>query len=128
MSPAPIVRRLVSPARPAFRWLGYSALLLVVLAGAGCKGTTSISEILDDPSRFTDQKVRIAGDVTASVGVFGTGMYEVDDGTGTLAVVAKGGGVPRQGAKIAVEGRIRPGFTLGTQTLTVMIEERRGSR
>lgn len=128
MSPDPIVRRPVAPRRSPFHVLGLAALLLVGLAGAGCKGTTPIREILDDPSRFADQKVRIAGDVTSAVGVFGTGLYQVDDGTGQLAVVAKGGGVPREGARVAVEGKIRPGFTLGTQTLTVMIEERRGSK
>lgn len=113
--------------RAALSGLG---LLLVLVAGlaAGCKGTTPIRDILDDPGRYADKTVRIAGDVTSAVGVFGTGIYEVDDGTGKLAVVAKGGGVPREGARVGVEGRIRPGFTIGTQTLTVMIEEQRGSR
>lgn len=122
----PIPSRPGSPARTLLRRLGLAGLLLVGLAG--CKGTTPIRDILDDPSRFADEKVRIAGDVTTAVGVFGTGVYEVDDGTGRLPVVAQGGGVPREGAKVAVEGRVRPGFTLGTTTVTVLIEERRGSR
>lgn len=99
------------------------AVLLVTLAG--CKGTTPIKEILDDPSRFGSETVRIAGDVTESVGVLGSGAYQVNDGTGTITVVSKVGGVPRQGAKVGVEGTVKPAFTLGSQTLTVLMEERR---
>jgi hypothetical protein len=99
------------------------AVLLVTLAG--CKGTTPIKEILDDPSRFGSETVRIQGDVTESVGVLGTGAYQVDDGTGTITVVSQSGGVPRQGAKVGVEGTVRPAFTLGSQTLTVLMESKR---
>jgi len=101
------------------------ACLVVALVAAGCKGTTPIAELLDDPARYKDETVHIAGQVTSAIGVFGTGIYEVDDGTGKLPVIAREGGVPREGAKVAVEGRMRVGFTIGTQTLTVLLEERR---
>lgn len=101
-------------------------LVLAAVALAGCKdSTTPIKDILDDPARFQDGKVRIQGEVTSSVGVFGTGAYEVSDGSGKIVVVSKSGGVPREGARVGVEGVVRPGFTLGTQTLTVLMEERR---
>jgi hypothetical protein len=120
--------RPVPPARPRRR-LARSALLgliVAVAALAGCRdSTTPIREILDDPSRFADQEVRISGEVTMAMGVLGTGAYEVDDGTGKIVVVTQQGGVPREGAKVGVEGRVRTGFTLGTQTLTVLMEERR---
>lgn len=107
------------------RLLVACAVLLVTLAG--CKGTTPIKEILDDPSRFGSETVRIKGDVTESVGVLGTGAYQVNDGTGTITVVSQSGGVPRQGAKVGVEGTVRPAFTLGSQTLTVLMEAKRVS-
>jgi len=111
------------------RRLGRALLAMLLLAAvvvSGCKdSTTPIKDILDDPARFQDEKVRIQGDVTSSVGVFGTGAYEVSDGTGRIVVVSKAGGVPREGARVGVEGVVRPGFTLGTQTLTVLMEERR---
>lgn len=102
-----------------------SACLVVALAATGCKGVTPIAEVLDDPARYKDDKVRIAGQVTSAIGVFGTGIYEVQDATGKLPVVAREGGVPREGAKIGVEGKMRVGFTIGTQNLTVLLEERR---
>lgn len=104
------------------------ACLVLALAATGCKGTTPISQLLDDPARFKDVTVRVAGTVTSAIGVFGTGIYEVDDGTGKLPVVAREGGVPREGATVAVEGKMRPGFTIGTQTLTVLLEERRTTK
>ncbi len=90
-----------------------------------CKGTTSIKTLLDDPGRFDGQTVRIAGDVQGSVGALGFGAYQVNDGTGTLSVVTEGGGAPRQGAKVGVEGTFRSAYTLGTQTVAVLVEQRR---
>lgn len=105
-----------------------AAALAVVGAGAGCKDdTTPIKDLLDDPGRFGTETVRIQGEVMESVGVLGTGVYELSDGTGTIPVVAKSGGVPRQGAKVGVEGTVRPAFTLGSRTLTVFMEEKRVS-
>ena len=123
------VPRPLEPSALPRRRLGRALLAMLLLAAVvvfGCKdSTTPIKDILDDPARFQDEKVRIQGDVTSSVGVFGTGAYEVSDGTGRIVVVSKAGGVPREGARVGVEGVVRPGFTLGTQTLTVLMEERR---
>ena len=119
MSHAPIHPRLVT--RAAL----FAVLVVVAGALAGCKGTTPIKDLLDDPARFKGQTVRIAGDVTSSVGVLGAGVYEVKDATGSIPVVAKGGGVPREGAQVGVEGRVEAGFTLGTKSLTVFVEEKR---
>ena len=105
------------------RMLVACAVLLVTLAG--CKGTTPIKEILDDPGRFGTKPVRIAGTVTNAVGVLGVGAYRVQDDTGTITVVSKTNGVPREGAKVGVEGTVQAGYTLGTQTLTVLSETKR---
>ena len=109
------------------RSLGAALFLVALVALPGCKGTTPIKELLDDPSRFKDQTVRISGNVTSSIGALGAGVYQVDDGTGKIHVVAKSGGVPREGAKVGVEGKVEQGFTLGTQSLTVLVEEKRVS-
>jgi hypothetical protein len=48
----------------------------------------------------------------------------VDDGTGTLTVVVEGGGgTPRTGAKVGVEGIFRSAFTLGTKSVAALIEK-----
>jgi hypothetical protein len=104
-----------------------SLALLVVLGG--CAGTTRIGTILDDPSEYDGDNVRIEGEVTRSFGVpVVGGTYEVNDGTGTLRVVSEGGGVPRQGARVSVVGIFRAIFTLGAETLSVLQERDRSVR
>jgi hypothetical protein len=103
------------------RWLFATAALVSL----SCGGATSIKTLLDDPQRFDGKTVRIAGDVQVSAGALGFGAYQVNDGTGTLSIVSEGGGVPRQGAKVGVEGTFRSAYTLGTTTVAVLVEQRR---
>ena len=86
-------------------------LVLAVLFLPGCEQKT-INHILADPHRYANLEVGVAGKVVRSYSVLGRGAYEVDDGTGTLWVVAKSG-VPREGARVGVKGTIRVGFNLG---------------
>lgn len=93
----------------------------------GCPGAKPIRELLDDPSRFDGKTVRIAGQVKEAAGALGYGGYQVDDGTGTLTVVSQGGGAPRIGARVGVEGTFRAAFTLGNQSVAVLMETKRKS-
>jgi membrane protein implicated in regulation of membrane protease activity len=92
------------------------AVLLVVLMLAllliACEKKT-INQIKADPNRYAQHEVGIEGQVVRSYSVLGKGAYEVDDGTGRLWVVS-GKGVPRTGARIAVKGKIKDGFDLGS--------------
>jgi hypothetical protein len=114
---------------PRFRRLLFASLALTVALLAGCKASdlpvTSIKTLLDDPSRFDKQTVRIVGDVTRSLGVLGYGAYEVDDGTGTIPVVTKENGAPRTGAHVGVEGEFRAAFTMTTTTAAAIVEKGR---
>lgn len=102
-------------------WVLATAALVLL----SCGGATPIKTLLDDPQQFDGKTVRIAGEVQGSVGALGFGAYQVNDGTGTLSVVSEGGGVPRQGAKVGVEGTFRSAYTLGTTTAAVLVEQRR---
>jgi len=103
-------------------------LLAVSLSLAACKGgVTPIKTLLDDPSLYEAKTVRIAGNVEEAAGVLGYGIYRVNDGTGTLTVLTKAGGVPRSGAKVGVEGEFKSAFTLGTETLAVIMEKQRST-
>ncbi len=84
----------------------FAAVLL-----SGC-ATRSINHILADPSRYANKDVRIEGRVTDSYSVLGRGAYQVDDGTGRLWIVSREG-VPREGARVAVKGKIKDAFNLG---------------
>jgi uncharacterized protein (DUF2141 family) len=115
------------------RTLGRTFALAAVLGAAllaGCRTDLKVSEIktlLDDPSRFDKQVVHVAGSVTKSFGALGYGVYTVDDGTGSIAVVTKENGAPREGARVGVEGEFRSAFTLNTQTVAVIMEHGRYS-
>ncbi len=89
-----------------------SALCALVLFLAACEQKT-INQILAEPDRYARHEVGITGKVVRSYSVLGNGAYEVDDGTGRLWVVSDRG-VPRSGARVAVKGRIKDGFDLGT--------------
>ena len=111
-------------ARLGRRVLPAAALCILVLAG--CKGAaTPIKTLLDDPSRFDHKSVRIAGTVEESAGILGYGGYRVNDGTGTVTVVTNQNGAPRTGAHIGVEGEFRSAFTLGTESVAVIMEKQR---
>ena len=85
------------------------ATLLLVLAGCEQK---SINQIMADPQMYANHDVGVIGRVVKSYSVVGHGAYQVDDGTGKLWVISRTG-VPREGARVGVQGKIRDGFSLG---------------
>ena len=95
------------------------------LALIGCE-RQQISQINSDPGRFMNKEVIVAGKVTQSIGAFGRGIYQVDDGTGALWVFASSRGVPSRGASVGVKGHIKPTVTfLGINYATVLLESDR---
>jgi hypothetical protein len=98
-------------------------LLVPALAilSAAC-GSVRIARITADPSRYANRTVSVTGRVTNSIGVLGTGGYQVDDGTGTIYVLSRTG-VPSRGAEVRVTGRVTPGATVLGKTLGVAIQE-----
>ena len=114
--------------RTTFRKLA----ILLAIAGlailAGCKheaDTIAIKTLLDDPPRYDHQIVRISGNVTKSLGIMGYGAYMIDDNTAGIAVVSQSNGAPRTGAFVGVEGEFRSAYTLGTETMAVILEKGR---
>jgi len=102
------------------------AILAVALALtatlAGCE-RTKIGDINRDPGRYANKDVTIAGEVTSAFGALNQGAFELDDGTGKMWVVSSGFGVPAQGAKVAVTGRVQSGVTVGTRSFANVLRE-----
>jgi hypothetical protein len=100
--------------------------LLMCLALAACD-RLKIGDVTSDPARFKDKEISVAGKVTRfSVGGLGKGLYQIDDGTGTLYVLSEKNGAPREGAYVGVKGRLLPSFTiLGKDYATVLRESNR---
>jgi hypothetical protein len=107
----------------------FFSVLLVSLAGlllAGCPPRESIAKIIQDPGRFVGKEISIAGRVTDSFGALGSGVFQIDDGTGTMWVFSERYGVPGAGAKLAVTGHIKQGFALGGRNFaTILLETER---
>ena len=100
-------------------------LALVLLAGCKDVKTTPIKTLLDDPGRFDGKTVAVEGDVTRAYGAFGYGVYQLNDGTGSLNVVTRTQGAPRTGAHVGAMGTFRSAFTLGTESMVVLEETKR---
>ena len=105
----------------------FSVTLMLGILLAACE-QTKISQINADPGRYMNKEVAVVGHVTQSIGALGKGLYQVDDGTGRLWVVANVRGVPSKGARVGVKGHVKPTVTfLGINYATVMEEtDRRG--
>ena len=104
------------------RVLYLSVPLVLGFLLAACE-QARISQINADPGRYMNKEVAVVGNVTQSIGVLGKGIYQVDDGTGKLWVVANVRGVPSKGAKVGVKGYVKPTITfLGINYATVMEE------
>ena len=104
--------------------LSLSVLIAVAsLFLVACPTRTSIDRINRDPGRYTGKDVAIAGHVTTSFGALGSGVYEVDDGTGRMWVFSQRYGVPSNGARVAVTGRIEQGFSFGGRSFATIMRE-----
>ncbi len=101
-----------------------TALLISgVLLLAGCPQRTSIERINRDPGRYSGKEVTVAGRVVGSFGAMGTGVFEIDDGTGRMWIYSQGYGVPGREARLAVTGRITQGFTFGGRNFATILRE-----
>lgn len=100
-----------------------AALLTVMAIAAGCPKGVHISDIQQDPGRYYNKEVGIKGTVVSSFGAMGTGMYEVDDGTGRIWVMTQTRGVPAKGAKVGVAGNVVPTITFGGRSFATVLKE-----
>ena len=103
-------------------------LLAVMLAGAvlalaGCPQRTSIAEVNSDPGKFAGKEITVAGNVSDAFGALGEGIFQLDDGTGKLWVLSQGFGIPANGSKTAVTGRVEQGVSFGKRTFGTVLRE-----
>jgi hypothetical protein len=85
--------------------------------------TTKISQINSDPARYMAKDVTVAGQVVTSFGALNQGAFELDDGTGRLWVWSSGFGVPSQGARVVVTGRVQAGVAIGGRFFVNVLRE-----
>jgi hypothetical protein len=100
-----------------------AALFATMLLLTGCPPSTKVSDIEKDPSKYANKDVTVSGHVTTSYGALGSGMFQIDDGTGTMWVYSQNYGVPGNGSKVAVTGRISQGFSFGGRSFAIILRQ-----
>jgi hypothetical protein len=104
--------------------LSLTLLLMVgTLLLAACPTRTNIGKILRDPGRYAGREVAVGGRVSSSFGALGSGVYQLDDGTGQIWVYSQRYGVPGNGARVGVKGTISQGFSFGGRSFAVVLRE-----
>ena len=98
-------------------------IAVVVLILAACPQQRNIADITNDPGRYADKEVGVRGTVTQSFGAIGTGMYQVDDGTGRIWVYSENRAVPGKGARVGVSGKVQPTFTFAGKSFATVLRE-----
>ena len=83
-----------------------AAVTLAMVLIAGCPTQTTVDKIQQDPHHFYNKEVALRGNVTESYGALGTGVYQLDDGTGKIWILSENYGVPSKGARVTVTGNV----------------------
>ena len=99
----------------------FAAATLISMPLAGCAPMT-IARINEDPSRYRNQTVHVDGTVLTSVGLMGTGGYQIDDGTGKIFVLSRTG-VPSTGTHVSVTGSVLSGAEVLGRPVGTAIKE-----
>jgi hypothetical protein len=100
-----------------------AVILIVTFLLTACPQERSIAQIQADPARYANKEVGIKGTVVSSWGALGTGMYEIDDGTGRIWVMSQNYGVPGKGSRVGVAGTIVPTISLGGRSFATVLRE-----
>lgn len=108
--------------RRTFSLLGLTLASLLFLTA--CPSRTNIGKINANPDRYHDKEVAIAGRVTDSWGVpVVGGAYKLDDGTGEIWIINRGGGVPTRGSRVGVRGYVHSGLNFAGRNFGTVLEE-----
>jgi len=96
-------------------------VVCLVFFASACDKVT-VANLTDNPSKYTNKEVGVIGRVVKTYGInvpfspIRGGVYEVDDGTGSIWVATQSS-VPRQGARVGVKGRFQDaGLQFGGKT------------
>jgi hypothetical protein len=106
------------------------AALSLALALSACSGllrNPDIADVKRNAGHYSDHTVTVDGTVTSSWGVplVPFKMYKVDDGTGEITVLSRGGNhTPPRGSHVKVKGVVRDVAVFNGLPLGLHLEER----
>jgi hypothetical protein len=106
------------------RLIVFLAVIAALAYAAGVlRSRVDISDINSSPDRYDGRMVSVSGTAANSLGVLGAGMYELTDETGSIPVLSQNG-VPTEGARVRIKGRVHKAFTVGPRAVTVIVQEK----
>ncbi len=106
------------------------AVCSLALALSACAGTLrrpDIADVKQNAGHYSDRTVTVDGTVTSSWGVplVPFKMYKIDDGTGEITVLSRGGNrTPSKGSRVKVRGVVRDVAMFNGMPLGLHLEER----
>lgn len=103
------------------------SLALLVSACAGILRNPDIGDVKRNAGHYSDRTVTVDGTVTSSWGVplVPFKMYKIDDGTGEITVLSRGGNrTPSRGSHVKVKGVVRDVAMFNGMPLGLHLEER----
>ena len=102
-------------------------LLAIVVAGCATFGNRDIADVRRNAGHYSDRTVTLDGTITSawSVPLVPFKMYKVDDGTGEMTVLSRGGNrTPMKGSHVRVRGVVRDVAVVNGMPLGLHLEEK----
>jgi hypothetical protein len=110
------------------RTLRVAAIFVMSATMGACASTTRIGDLLAEPGRYDGRTVQVEGTVRRGAGLLGSGAYEIEDGSGSIIVIAQGQGVPPQGARTKAKGTFQSVFSLMGRSIAAIVQPQGGER
>jgi len=92
---------------------------------SGCSSYVPISDIKDDPMKYSNKQISVKGRVTETFAIpfINKGMYEINDNDDSIWVMGKGN-VPFRGDRVVVTGKVKTAIMVNNRTFgTVIVED-----
>ena len=103
-----------------------AVIVLTALVAAGCAARgVRVAELKDQPAKYATKSVSVTGVVTSSWGIplMPFQLYNVDDGSGEITVLSRGGRTPARGTRVEVKGEVRELAVFGGRSLGLHLQE-----
>src|SRR5512147_3078782 len=100
-----------------------AVIVVMTLLLTACPQGRTVEQIQRDLARYQNKEVAIRGTVVSSWGALGTGMYQIDDGTGQMWVMSDKFGVPGKRTRVGVAGTIIRAVNLDGHSFATVLRE-----
>ena len=106
------------------RSIPYVSVVVLLSILCQCSGlmSTKIGDIRNSPRRYADKEVTVSGTVTSTFSLVVVKYFTLGDDTGDIAVVTQRP-LPKEGERLTVKGTVREAFSIGSESLLVIMEE-----